>query len=226
MHDLSLGVMTFLMNALWQLPTMVLVASACDVLMGSVPARYSHRIWVATLILSVALPIWSVATTLDVDGSFLTSRGPAEGTLLETQTVTSVEPVFARTRAFVSGPAAFSPIVTYVAISCYAAVLLYRAPRFWTGWRHVFGIRRRAFERDLGLLFGSLVTQCFKAFRLDPVPVLWSRDVEGPLTMSAFSPVVVLPDRLFGVMSRDVLLSMVGHEMAHVRRRDFLWNIG
>ena len=88
------------------------------------------------------------------------------------------------------------------------------------------GIRRRAFERDLGVLLGSLVTQCLKAFRLDHVPVLWSRDVGSPLTLSAFSPVVVLPDRLFGVTSPDLLLSMVGHEMAHVRRRDFVCNIG
>lgn len=226
MQDLSLGVMTFLMNALWQLPAMVLVASACDTLMGRVPARYRHRIWVATLVLSVALPIWSVATPLDADASSLTSRGPAEARLRGTQAVTSLESASARTLAFVSGPVAFSPAVTYIAIACYAAFLLYRAARFWRGWRHVIGIRRRAFERDPGVLLGSLVTQGSKAFRLDHVPVLWSRDVGGPLTLGAFSPIVVLPDRLVGITSPDLLLSMVGHEMAHVRRRDFVCNIG
>ena len=226
MQDLSSGVMTFLLNALWQLPTMVLVATACDTQMGSVPARYRHRIWVATLVLSVALPIWSVATPLDVDASSPAARSHTETRPLATQAVTNPEPVSARTLAFVSGSVAFSPVVTSVAIACYAAFLLYRAARFWTGWRRVIGIRRRAFERDPGVLLGSLVTQCLKAFHLDHVPVLWSRDVGGPLTLSAFSPVVVLPDRLLGVTSPDVLLSMVGHEMAHVRRRDFVWNIG
>ena len=226
MEDLSLRLMNFLMNALWQLPTMVLVASACDTLMGNVPARYRHRIWVAALVLSVAVPIWSVTAPLDVDALSLTSRGPSEARLIETQTLTDLEAVSPRTLPFVSGPVAFSPVVTEVAFACYAAFLLYRAARFWRGWRHVIGIRRRAFERDLGVLCASLVTQCLKAFRLDHVPVLWSRDVGGPLTLSAFSPVVVLPDRLFGIASPDLLLSMVGHEMAHVRRRDFVCNIG
>jgi len=226
MRGLSLDVTTFLMNALWQLPAMVLVASACDMLMRSAPARFRHRLWVATLVMSVALPMWSVATPLDVDASSRTSRGPAEARLVEQQAATGPEPVSARTPAFVSRPVAFPPVITYVAMAFYAVFLLYRAAWFWRGWRHVIGIRRRAFERDPDAVLGSIVARCLKAFCLDRVPVLWSRDVSSPLTLSAFSPVVVFPDRLFGVTSADLLLSMVGHEMAHVRRRDFACNIG
>lgn len=92
MHGLSVGVMTFLINAVWQLPTMVILASACDMLMRRVPARHRHGIWVATLVLSVALPIWSVVTPADIDGSSPTSRGQAEARPMETQAVMHVLP--------------------------------------------------------------------------------------------------------------------------------------
>jgi hypothetical protein len=49
--------------------------------------------------------------------------------------------------------------------------------------------------------------------------------VEGPATVGCRRPVIILPDGMREETSQDVLRTVLGHEMAHIRRRDFGWNL-
>src|SRR5689334_25158930 len=49
--------LSFLLNASWQIALVAVVASFADLLLRKTMARYRHRVWVAALMLSLALPL-------------------------------------------------------------------------------------------------------------------------------------------------------------------------
>ena len=60
MTTISEFVLNFLVNALWQIVAITVVASLGAHLLKHGPARYRHTLWVAALGLCVMLPVWSV----------------------------------------------------------------------------------------------------------------------------------------------------------------------
>ena len=52
-----------------------------------------------------------------------------------------------------------------------------------------------------------------------------SEAIAGPVTVGAFRSVVLLPVSAVTGLSRDELEVVLAHELAHVRRADFLWNV-
>src|SRR2546422_9903413 len=53
--------LTFLLNASWQIAMVVAFAAACDWLLRGTSARYRHALWVAALVLALVLPLLSPA---------------------------------------------------------------------------------------------------------------------------------------------------------------------
>jgi BlaR1 peptidase M56 len=49
--------------------------------------------------------------------------------------------------------------------------------------------------------------------------------VSAPMTLGVFRQIIILPERLFDSASSEILISALGHEMAHIRRRDFGLNL-
>ena len=56
METIDRYLLTFLVNAMWQVPLAAGVAAAAGRLMRSAPARYRHAVCVAALIAAVLLP--------------------------------------------------------------------------------------------------------------------------------------------------------------------------
>lgn len=55
--------------------------------------------------------------------------------------------------------------------------------------------------------------------------LLCSQAVSGPLTVGAWRPAVILPERLLAEASAEILTAALGHELAHIGRRDFACNL-
>jgi hypothetical protein len=60
---------------------------------------------------------------------------------------------------------------------------------------------------------------------LDAPPVLASASLEAPVTAGIRKSIIILPERLFESAHAELLTAAIGHEMAHIRRRDFLLNL-
>ena len=57
------------------------------------------------------------------------------------------------------------------------------------------------------------------------IPIFCCSEAAGPLTLGFVRPVLVLPSKFFeGVSERD-FVSAIHHELAHIRRHDYLLNI-
>jgi beta-lactamase regulating signal transducer with metallopeptidase domain len=58
-----------------------------------------------------------------------------------------------------------------------------------------------------------------------PVLLRVSSAIAGPVTMGALRAIVLLPVSAVTLLSPDELEVVLAHELAHVRRADFLWNL-
>jgi tetratricopeptide (TPR) repeat protein len=68
----------------------------------------------------------------------------------------------------------------------------------------------------------QVAIRCQDAYRVGDIELLFSSGVSGPVTMGR---AIVLPESILDESSESVLTTAIGHEMAHIARRDFLCNL-
>lgn len=56
------------------------------------------------------------------------------------------------------------------------------------------------------------------------VPLLYSSQVSSPLTLGLFKPAIILPIGIERQLTENQLRLVLLHELAHIQRRDILWN--
>lgn len=57
---ISLWLTTFLLNAVWQITTITLLAFLCAKLLRRLPSRHAHRAWATALVACVLIPLATV----------------------------------------------------------------------------------------------------------------------------------------------------------------------
>ena len=62
-------------------------------------------------------------------------------------------------------------------------------------------------------------------FGVHSVPLLGSAEASSIFTAGVLRPVIVIPEQLLDSLSAEELEVAISHEMAHVRRRDYFWNL-
>ena len=58
-----------------------------------------------------------------------------------------------------------------------------------------------------------------------PVRLMASAQLQGPVQIGALDPAIVLPARLLAAIDDETFDAVVAHELAHIRRWDFLFNL-
>jgi HEAT repeat protein/beta-lactamase regulating signal transducer with metallopeptidase domain len=238
MTRISEFVLNFLLNATWQIVAITIVASLGARLLKHAPARYRHALWVAALVLSLGLPVWTVlgvaqkaVSTVTAPVAFTTAHetasGPSFAGTVEPATSgredgsLSVGNLLARRRHEVET----TPGLLFGLAIGYALFLLYRLIRLARLWRQEETLRGSVYERELSPRMERIVELCRAVFRLGRVPLGCSTTALLPVTVGARNPLIVLPESLYAEAREDTLLSILGHEMAHVARRDFALNL-
>lgn len=88
---------------------------------------------------------------------------------------------------------------------------------------------RRALERTSDAVADASLAACCRELSgalgiRRPPRLALSRVVAGPVVVGALSPIVVLPASAPAHFSTAEMRMLLAHELAHVRRRDLLWN--
>jgi uncharacterized membrane protein YkoI/biotin carboxyl carrier protein len=60
---------------------------------------------------------------------------------------------------------------------------------------------------------------------MTPVRILCSTSIPAPIAVGGFKPLIILPEKLLRETDRGVLTAAVGHELVHIKRRDYLLNL-
>lgn len=227
MEKISIYVLTFLLNAAWQIAVITLVATICARLMRRAPARQQHRIWTAALFLSVGLPVWS-------SFSFSTDNArailPIPVNRIETQAITTAVSenitIFndssPRREQFAESNQL--PWFVWFVIGSYGLFLLYRIILLCAARKRAVKIRRSASGRTLPPDVTAIVARCQTALQSNRVEILFSPLIKSPAMVGWKKPAVILPENFFDACSDELLTATFGHEMAHVKRGDYALN--
>jgi hypothetical protein len=229
MNPISDIVVTYITNALW----MTCVVAAVTVLLSRAlrggPSSHRHALWVAALLVAVLLPFASLRSARNSDKP---KPEPAEAasTAQPAATGFSGASSWALWRRMRHGgqPVQFGPRWLGLVALLYSGFISYRLVRLYCGWRSLRALLRELHESgdpQIPPAKRTVVDQCHSLMGMKPVTILLSLDGKGPATLGILNPILVLPKWFLSHASEDELSSVLGHELVHIRRRDFLLNL-
>ncbi len=198
----------YVVNALWQLP--VLAAGAwLFVRLARPNPRVQHGIWLAVLALAVLLP-----------GRSLRKAEPVQATSMVTQESVAMgeEPpsLFPRTHDL-SLNATVSRWLVRIYLATVVLALL-RIARAWHAAHSLVGHSRETLQHRAELADLS------SRFRVKLPQLRESEEVSSPMVVGVRAPIVLLP-KGFARFTEDEVRAALCHELAHVKRQDYLMNM-
>jgi len=235
-------VLTFLLNASWQIALVVAFAAACDWLLRGTAARYRHGLWIAALGLALVLPLLGparlVKTRLSAKPQSIESAtAPVFVTSIYSPDLDSVEPpateekpaapqtAGSARRNILAGGLHLNKRLATVLTPLYGIFLLYRAAQLGAAWRRTKSIVQSAYHCEFSGPVNAIIEKCQQAIGAEQVRILCSSSVPVPITVGILNPLIILPDGLVSDFDQEVLTSAIGHELVHVARRDYLANL-
>jgi beta-lactamase regulating signal transducer with metallopeptidase domain/predicted transcriptional regulator len=227
MRNSSQLLLTFLLNACWQIALVAALASFSSWLLRNSAARYRHWIWVAALLLSLGIPVttsWQILTPLTAT-AFQTNTTEQP----EIQPLVSVNTAGAESRNLSVSTEAFllNRTTAIVLLSIYFAIVLFSLFRLLQAWATTKRLQNGAVPLSGDEHVEEILTRCSNAIMRagERVEIRASTAVTVPVTTGAFDPIVILPERLLSEHSDELLTSAIGHEIIHIRRRDYAFNL-
>lgn len=227
MEKISPALLNLLLNASWQI---ALIAAAAEVstrfLRSS--ARERHRVWVAALLLSLALPLFQVARPLPLrfthrpDAATSVPNAwmsPAFDIQYEPAADSPGRSAPAKQTYALPSRVATSLVVLYLAIVLIRVIALARA---WWSTRRLL---KSAREIEVAGALERVVTHCLAATDLARARLLVSDAIASPITLGFAPAVILVPESLLREREEALLTSAIGHELVHIDRRDYLLNL-
>jgi beta-lactamase regulating signal transducer with metallopeptidase domain len=223
METIDRYLLTFLLNASWQIPLVTAVAWLATWVMRKGPAAHKHVVWAAALAASVVLPLASLRNAAPEREMEIVVEYSA------TTVVQPAAPVPASTGRSHSSAGNrsvdFARTTATIILGAYVLFVLFRAVKLMLLLRTTAEIVRSARSQPVSGSVEAVWVRSLRAFGLSNVELLSSKVVTGPVTAGVLRRSIILPDQLLETGSEDVLLTAIGHEMAHVARRDFAMNL-
>jgi len=218
-------ILNFVLNSCWQIAAIVAVAALASWLLRNGPARYRHVLWVVALVTSLIIPL---LTTTRIIPTWIASAqtepsavAPGKVNNSGPQDDLTVDHIGTRRTRTVTT----TPRIVLFLVFAYTLFIFVRAIRLARFWQRKERLRRTATRTGLALEVSAAAERCRELLGIRDVTVTRSSEARVPYTIGARHPLIVLPDAYCSTVDDAKLLSVIGHEMAHVARRDFLTNL-
>ena len=217
MNTVESFVLSYLLNSLWQVPLLFAAGWLAARVLRAAGAAAEHRVWVGVLLLQGLLPAFS-ELPLNRLGTLLSWFAPTDPDAAPRVTV-DLGPGFGMGGLHL-------PAVLFATLALlYGSVCVYFVARFL--WR-CFQLHRMQREADPVTLTGHAqlsLNQCLQRFGLSAVTLAASARVFSPVTLGVTRQLVLLPASMFDGLSEADFHTVLAHELAHIRRNDFLKNL-
>ena len=214
MKNFEFWILAYVLNSLWQVPLLFGAGWLAARALRSVSPAAEHRVWVFALVLQSLLPAGSMFSfewlrTLAFLGWNANKAGEAQVSVV----------MGGGTGIGVLPPPGW--LLATIAIS-YVVVVGWFAARFL--WRAISlsGLRREAVPVHLTGEGTLLWGRCSKGFR--GVSIAASSRIFSPVTLGLARKLILLPASMGELMPAD-LHTVIAHEFAHIRRKDFAKNL-
>jgi beta-lactamase regulating signal transducer with metallopeptidase domain len=226
--------LTFLLNALWQIALIAALASLGVWLLRRSAMRYQHWLWVGALCLSLLVPVVTAVRSLqsgDLSGAeptFLRTQAGSQRELINPVLTTEPVPFQSPSTVGVSDWSfQLNSTLALILLIAFGTLLLFRVFRLVQAGFTTRKVRQSAvaWERDEAV--DAIIRECATRINLDPnrIAVCSSATVAVPITLGLFQPVIILPESLLRDGDNDLLTSAIGHELIHVARHDYVLNL-
>ncbi len=215
-------VLTFLLNACWQVALIAAAAMLGDLLLRHTATSYRHFLWMVALVMSPLLPIFSFSSSWR--NLFVVTPAPA----IAIQGVSGIEapdPTGERITASFSSAYHLNRLVALVLLGIYALFVCYGTIKLVRAYLRTRAIVREASPAKLSREVKVIVGRCERAIGVRNITFLTSPSLQVPATLGIFRPLIIVPVGMLREPDSDALTAGVGHELVHVARRDYLLNL-
>lgn len=231
----------YFVNSLWQLPLLVLAAwLLIRIARPSLVAQ--HALWLGTLALGVIIPLRGIdvseritrtpAVTAVQNDAGAPPQALAPGSPTRMEPPTFGETVWAMATMRVHPIYLQSRTMNWL-IGLYGVSIAFSLARLVHGWLAVRRVATDAMEQPLTALESSLLRACATRIglaedRVPPVRFL-TDPAASPMVIGMRRPMLLLPESLRqsgdACFDDHALAAVLLHELAHVRRRDYVLNL-
>jgi beta-lactamase regulating signal transducer with metallopeptidase domain len=229
MNWISHALVTFLVNSIIQVALIAGFALLCSLALRRAAAKYQYALWIAALLLSSLLPLWSLkSSNSPVVGNHIDNiAAAADGWRADRAYPNHTVAIGLRSR--LSIPREEQPplprTLTLMLAGFYLAFLAYRVVGLGFAWRHARRLYANARNHSAPEAVSALVEHHAKPFSLKRTPKIYALDGIGPLTIGARPPILLMPIAFLETASQADLDAALCHELAHISRRDFQMNL-
>jgi beta-lactamase regulating signal transducer with metallopeptidase domain len=226
--------MDYLANATWQIPLLA-GAAWLFIRLAKFGPQTQHCIWLAVLGLCVGLPLRGVradlpavtqatCTACSVDASAIAGREVLTRTVVVPHSGAQGSQWLKNLSMLPQSRLRMSPAATDWLVGFYFAILLFRLYRILTAWRMARQLVMDARPTALPSEWSAVFEESGRRLGAKLPQLRESGDVRSPVIVGVMKPVLLLPDD-FDNHSQNEVQAALYHELAHVRRHDYLSNI-
>jgi TonB family protein len=223
MKTINEFLLTFLLNAFWQIALITAAAAFGDWLLRRTVVRYRHALWVVALGLSLVVPL---VTSVRQGGSSAAAALPPQQIALEPIAITDLTSISEpSSTAVANSNFQINQSVAIGLLALYLMFLGYRGVQLFRAWARTQAARQDAIPIGPADRIQAIVASCQQAIGVGRVSVVSSGSLRAPATIGILRPLVILPDALVRDAGAEALTAAIGHELVHVWRRDYLLNL-
>jgi beta-lactamase regulating signal transducer with metallopeptidase domain/HEAT repeat protein len=216
-------ILNLILNSCWQIAVIFAIAAAGAWLLRNGPARYRHALWIVALSACLVVPLLTATRFMPAWVSKLQVAAPS--TPVPNAVVSSEDPAVDHIGSPRRKTVTTSTNIVLILSVAYALLVCGRAIRLARFWQRKEKLRRSAARAGIAPEIEVVAQRCRNLLNVKHVPLTSSTEARVPYTIGTLRPLIVLPQAFCSVAGEARLLSVIGHEMAHVKRRDFLTNL-
>jgi len=217
-------ILNFILNSCWQIAVIFAMVAAGAWLLRNGPARYRHALWMVGLTACLVVPLLTATRLVPAWVSSVQIAAPSTP-VVNVEAVASsedlnVDHIGSPRRKTVTTPTSSVLVLSLV----YALLICGRGIRLVRFWQRKEKLRKSITGAGIAPEIEVVARRCSNLLNVKHVSVTSSAEARVPCTIGTLRPLIVLP-RAFSGADEARLLSVIGHEMAHVKRKDFLTNL-
>lgn len=215
-----------LVHFCWQAAAIAAVYAVLDQVFARRSSHFRYSLALAALLLMPAMAVTTFAykELHSVSPAFAITTAPI-GTEIKTVThQITIATGMAQTEPSASSALSFSAVLLWLDTIWIFGVLLL-SMRAVGGWWFLEKLRNRTSIEVPERVSNCLQAVCRRLELVKPVVLRLSDETITPLAMGIFRAVVILPLSTVSTLTAEELEVVIAHELAHIRRADYLWNL-
>ncbi|HUO83533.1 MAG TPA: M56 family metallopeptidase [Thermoanaerobaculia bacterium] len=210
-----------LIHLLWQACAVAALLACANLLLRGANAVFRYGAAVTALLAVTLMP---VVTALQIDEPAAVARLASDPTVPLPVALEGIAGTPAPLGWAASLESKIDPLLPWV-IGCWAAGVLFFTSRLSIGWLHLRRYRAEAVE-PVEMRWHAMLERLRRKLRIgQEVRLLQSSRVDVPAVIGWLSPIILMPVNALAGLSPRQIETILAHELAHVRRDDYLVNL-